>query len=234
MTHAAQMSRHILTALLATPFIGSSMLAAQATADFETEEASAALRLSNPWTPDAEALAKATAPPSGRLSNPGSEPVFFLVFVQPALGFEGGDFHLTEGSPGIEIRSGTVSVDPAAPPRAVWLKGVVPPGGHVDLETLAPVAGEAVYTLFREGRAQIAFLVAARRGPVTVTLRDFSPLGPAMPDPTDRGLLYPVHIQLEGTHDLSAESFTAPGPDEQPHEGRAEGADDMRPKQEEE
>lgn len=215
MPYAAQISLHILTALVALPFTGACMLSAQASADFETDEASAALRLSNPWTPDAEVLAEAAARPSGRLSNPGCEPVFFLVFVQPALGFEQGEFHLTEGTPGLEIRSGTASVDPAAPPRAVWLKGVVPPGQDVDLATRDPVAKEAVEALFRAGRAQIAFLVAARRGPVTVALRDFSPLGPGMPDPTDRGLLYPFHIQLEGTHDLPAEAFTTPGDEEQ-------------------
>lgn len=189
---------------------------AQVDASFETTTAPVAMRLSNPWSPDSDALAVADARPTGRLSNRGAEPVHFLMFLQPVLGFETGTIHVTSTNSEIRVQGATTEIEIGADPRPVWLRGTVPARCEIELSELSPVEPDQILAMLREDRVQVGLLLAAERGALYVELTGLSPLGEEAPDPLERGLLYPVQIQIEGTHDLSSELFATPGPD-RPH-----------------
>ncbi len=192
---------------------------AQVDASFETTTEPVAMRLSNPWSPDPAALATVDGRPTGRLSNRGAEPVHFVMFLQPVLGFESGGIHVTSTDSKIRVRGRTTEITIGVHPRPVWLRGVVRAGDEIELRELCPVAPERISALLREDRVQVGLLLAAARGALSVELTGLSPLGAEAPDPLERGLLYPVQIQLEGTHDLSADLFATPGPDRPPESG---------------
>lgn len=216
--------RRTSTAGLVLPVVGifvvTSAAWGQVDASFETTTAPVAMRLSNPWSPDPDAVATSDPRPAGRLSNRGTEPVFFVMFLQPSLGFESGEIHVTSTDSGIRVQGTTTEVTIGVHPRPVWLRGVVPAGSEVELRELCPPAPERILAMLRENRVQVGLLLAAPHGSLSVELSGLSPLGPEAPDPLDRGLLYPAQIQLEGTHDLSADLFATPGPDQPSEDGR--------------